>query len=70
MSTVSTGAQALANGETTIALNERLEGKITALFGPSGAGKTTILELVAGLKRPQKGRILMLSFLFVLMDMY
>lgn len=30
---------------------------ITVLFGPSGAGKTTILSLVAGLIRPDRGRI-------------
>lgn len=30
---------------------------ITALFGPSGAGKTTIVDAVAGLFRPQEGRI-------------
>lgn len=30
---------------------------ITVLFGPSGAGKTTILHLVAGLVRPERGRI-------------
>lgn len=30
---------------------------ITALFGPSGAGKTTILNAVAGLLRPEQGRI-------------
>ena len=30
---------------------------ITVLVGPSGAGKTTILHLVAGLMRPQRGRI-------------
>ncbi len=30
---------------------------ITVLFGPSGAGKTTILHLVAGLMRPESGRI-------------
>jgi molybdate transport system ATP-binding protein len=32
---------------------------VTALFGPSGAGKTTIFALVAGLLRPQTGRILL-----------
>jgi molybdate transport system ATP-binding protein len=30
---------------------------ITALFGPSGAGKTSIVNAVAGLFRPQEGRI-------------
>lgn len=30
---------------------------ITALFGPSGAGKTTILAAIAGLIRPDAGRI-------------
>ena len=29
----------------------------TILFGPSGAGKTTILDCVAGLQRPDSGRI-------------
>jgi molybdate transport system ATP-binding protein len=32
-------------------------GTATALFGPSGAGKTTILELIAGLRQPAAGRI-------------
>lgn len=30
---------------------------VTALFGPSGSGKTTIVNAVAGLLRPDKGRI-------------
>ncbi|MBI4238430.1 MAG: ATP-binding cassette domain-containing protein [Deltaproteobacteria bacterium] len=32
-------------------------GQVTALFGPSGAGKTTVLRLLAGLCRPDAGRI-------------
>jgi len=32
-------------------------GGVTALFGRSGAGKTTILNLIAGLARPESGRI-------------
>jgi molybdate transport system ATP-binding protein len=39
----------------------RIEGElseqITGLFGPSGAGKTTILEIIAGLRRPDQGRV-------------
>ncbi|CAN5898393.1 N/A [soil metagenome] len=30
---------------------------ITVLFGPSGCGKTTILRCLAGLERPERGRI-------------
>jgi molybdate transport system ATP-binding protein len=30
---------------------------VTALFGPSGAGKTSIVSMVAGLLRPDAGRI-------------
>jgi molybdate transport system ATP-binding protein len=33
------------------------EGRLTALFGRSGAGKTSIVNLVAGLARPDEGRI-------------
>lgn len=30
---------------------------VTALFGPSGSGKTTLLRCLAGLSRPQRGRL-------------
>src|SRR3989441_1768565 len=30
---------------------------VTVLFGPSGAGKTTVLRCLAGLERPERGRI-------------
>jgi len=33
------------------------EGKLTSLVGPSGCGKTTTLRCVAGLERPDAGRI-------------
>lgn len=33
------------------------EGKLTSLIGPSGCGKTTTLRCVAGLERPEEGRI-------------
>lgn len=33
------------------------DGQITGIFGPSGAGKTSILRLLAGLDTPSKGYI-------------
>ena len=30
---------------------------ITGVFGPSGAGKTTLLRCIAGLERPDSGRL-------------
>lgn len=33
------------------------DARVTALFGPSGAGKTTVLNAIAGLLTPQSGRI-------------
>ena len=32
---------------------------VTALFGPSGAGKTSIVHVLAGLTRPDRGRIVL-----------
>jgi molybdate transport system ATP-binding protein len=34
-----------------------VDSGVTALFGPSGAGKTTIIGLIAGALRPQEGTI-------------
>ncbi len=36
---------------------EGAEPGVTALFGPSGAGKTSVINMVAGLLRPDAGRI-------------
>ena len=33
-------------------------GSITKIFGPSGAGKTTFLKIIAGLIDPEKGKII------------
>ena len=33
------------------------ESGVTALYGPSGAGKTSVIHMVAGLTRPDTGRI-------------
>jgi iron(III) transport system ATP-binding protein len=35
-----------------------LSGEILSILGPSGCGKTTLLRLIAGLERPDEGRIL------------
>ena len=35
------------------------EGEIVALLGPSGCGKSTVLRAIAGLVRPQHGRVLL-----------
>src|SRR3712207_6895243 len=48
-------------GEHTIYdnLNLRVEkGKITAIMGPSGIGKTTLLKLIGGQLQPEAGEIL------------
>ncbi len=35
------------------------QGQVVALLGPSGCGKTTTLRLIAGLERPDAGRIVL-----------
>jgi len=40
-----------------LALKLALSEEVVALVGPSGAGKTTVLRAVAGLQRPDRGRI-------------
>jgi molybdate transport system ATP-binding protein len=40
-----------------LALDAQLTARVTGLFGASGAGKTSLLETIAGLRRPPAGRI-------------
>lgn len=40
-------------------VNVRLGARITGIFGASGAGKTSLLEVIAGLRRPRSGRIVL-----------
>ncbi len=44
-------------GERMIRADFAAPGGLTALFGPSGAGKTSVLNMVAGLLKPDEGRV-------------
>jgi molybdate transport system ATP-binding protein len=44
-------------GDFALDVRFESEGRLTALFGRSGSGKTSIVNLVAGLMRPDEGRI-------------
>ena len=44
-------------GERTVQLALISDARLTALVGPSGVGKTTVLNCIAGLLRPDRGRI-------------
>jgi molybdate transport system ATP-binding protein len=44
-------------GEFSLAARFETAPGVTALFGPSGAGKTTIVNMIAGLIAPDRGRI-------------
>ena len=39
--------------EFTLEVDVEIQGQVTAIFGPSGAGKTSLLDLVAGLRNPK-----------------
>jgi molybdate transport system ATP-binding protein len=45
-------------GTFQLAAKFETEARVTALFGPSGAGKTTIVNMIAGLVAPDRGRIM------------
>jgi molybdate transport system ATP-binding protein len=45
-------------GQQVLKIAGRFEtGSITKIYGPSGAGKTTFLKIIAGLIDPEKGKI-------------
>jgi molybdate transport system ATP-binding protein len=46
-----------ALGATTVDVAFDSAGGVTALFGPSGAGKTSLINMIAGLMKPDRGRI-------------
>jgi molybdate transport system ATP-binding protein len=47
----------LAQGTFVLEAKVQLDARAAALFGPSGAGKTTILDAIAGLRTPRRGSI-------------
>jgi molybdate transport system ATP-binding protein len=47
----------LTQGTFSLAVAVTLDVRVAALFGPSGAGKTTILDTIAGLRTPPRGSI-------------
>lgn len=52
------------SGSFELNVHLRAEAGITVLFGPSGAGKTLILNCLGGFARPDEGRILVNDRLF------
>jgi molybdate transport system ATP-binding protein len=44
-------------GEFSIEASFTSEGRVTGLFGASGAGKTSLINMIAGLLRPDRGII-------------
>lgn len=47
-------AEGSINAHFELTIND---GEFLTLFGPSGAGKTTLMRLIAGLERPDSGKI-------------
>ena len=44
-------------GALKLAVRFEAAGGVTALFGPSGAGKTSVVNMIAGLVAPDRGSI-------------
>jgi molybdate transport system ATP-binding protein len=43
--------------EFALEIDTELDNQVTAIFGPSGAGKTSLLDLIAGLRKPKSALI-------------
>jgi molybdate transport system ATP-binding protein len=48
---------ALPLADFSLALDVEIQNQVTAIFGPSGAGKTSLLDLIAGLRHPKSAFI-------------
>jgi molybdate transport system ATP-binding protein len=44
-------------GDFALEIDATLDRSVTGIFGPSGAGKTSLLDLIAGLRRPDIGTV-------------
>ncbi|MEP7225539.1 MAG: ATP-binding cassette domain-containing protein, partial [Actinomycetota bacterium] len=53
--TVRFGEKAALDGVTL----EIASDEVVAVLGPSGSGKSTLLRVIAGLQRPDSGRVLL-----------
>jgi molybdate transport system ATP-binding protein len=51
-------------GEFPLAAKFESKAVVTALFGPSGAGKSSVISAIAGLLKPQRGRIVVAGHTF------
>ncbi len=68
MSKASNSSPAIALSDITVTLGGRVilenfnleipAGKVTAIMGPSGSGKTTVMRLITGQLRPDKGEVI------------
>jgi molybdate transport system ATP-binding protein len=47
----------LHQGAFALEIDLEISGQVIGVFGPSGAGKTSLVELMAGLRKPGAGRI-------------
>jgi molybdate transport system ATP-binding protein len=46
-------------GDFSLQMRAKTQQRVTGIHGPSGAGKSTLLALIAGLKTPDAGRIVL-----------
>ena len=46
-------------GEFALQASFTSEGRVTGLFGASGAGKTSLINIIAGLLRPDRGTVVL-----------
>ncbi len=44
-------------GDFALEIDATFDRPITGVFGPSGAGKTSLLNLIAGLRTPLAGKV-------------